>query len=110
MIMNSPTIFGFNPKSNQFMAGGEAGSETVVGTGSLMEMITAAVAKQNDNISAYVAEMADLMQQYLPGMANMQMVTDTGALIGEISSGITKEVKAQIGHEYKNKKIGKGNW
>lgn len=110
MIMNSPTIFGFNPKSNQFMAGGEAGSETVVGTGSLMEMITAAVAKQNDNISAYVAEMADLMQQYLPGMANMQMVTDTGALIGEISSGVTKEVKAQIGHEYKNKKIGKGNW
>ena len=35
MIMNQPTIFGYNAKSNHFLAGGEAGSETVVGTQSL---------------------------------------------------------------------------
>ena len=44
MIMNSPTIFGFNQKTGQFMAGGEAGSETVVGTKSLLNMIKQAVA------------------------------------------------------------------
>ena len=43
MIMNQPTIFGYNAKSNQFLAGGEAGSETVVGTQNLMDMIQEAV-------------------------------------------------------------------
>ena len=42
MILNSPTIFGM--KGNTLLAGGEAGSETVVGTQSLMEMIRDAVA------------------------------------------------------------------
>lgn len=48
MIMNQPTIFGYNAKSNQFLAGGEAGSETVVGTQSLMNMIRQAI-QENDN-------------------------------------------------------------
>lgn len=43
MIINQPTIFGYNAKSNQFLAGGEAGSETVVGTQNLMDMIQEAV-------------------------------------------------------------------
>lgn len=43
MIMNQPTIFGYNAKSNQFLGGGEAGSETVVGTQNLMDMIQEAV-------------------------------------------------------------------
>ena len=42
MILNSPTIFG--QSGNTLLAGGEAGSETVVGTQSLMEMIRNAVA------------------------------------------------------------------
>ena len=43
MILNQPTIFGYNAKSNRFLAGGEAGSETVVGTHNLMDMIQEAV-------------------------------------------------------------------
>ncbi len=39
--MNSPTIFGMS--GNNLLAGGEAGSETVVGTQSLMDMIQKAV-------------------------------------------------------------------
>ena len=42
MILNSPTIFGM--KGNTLLAGGEAGSETVVGTNSLLGMIREAVA------------------------------------------------------------------
>ncbi len=49
MIMDQPTIFGYNAKTNQFLAGGEAGSETVVGTQNLMDMIQAAVASKNGN-------------------------------------------------------------
>ena len=41
MILNGPTIFGMN--GNHLLAGGEAGSETVVGTESLMRMIQNAV-------------------------------------------------------------------
>lgn len=50
MIMNQPTIFGYNAKSNQFLAGGEAGSETVVGTESLMNMIKSAVSSENGEL------------------------------------------------------------
>lgn len=43
MILDSATIFGFNPKTGKFLGGGEAGSETVVGTKSLLSMIKQAV-------------------------------------------------------------------
>ena len=42
MILNSPTIFGMN-SNGQPMGAGEAGSETIVGTNSLMNMIQSAV-------------------------------------------------------------------
>lgn len=50
MIMNQPTIFGYNPKSNRFLAGGEAGSETVVGTKSLRTMVQNAVDEKNSRL------------------------------------------------------------
>ena len=43
MIMNGPTIFGYDAANRNLLAGGEAGSETVVGTESLMAMIRGAV-------------------------------------------------------------------
>lgn len=45
MILNSPTIFGFDAKSNSFLGGGEAGSEVVVGTKNLLTMIRESVSK-----------------------------------------------------------------
>ena len=41
IIMNSPTIFGM--ANGRLLGGGEAGSETIVGTNNLMSMIQAAV-------------------------------------------------------------------
>ena len=51
MILNKPTIFG--AKNGSLLGAGEAGSETVVGTRSLMEMIRRAVAgmKTSPNIN-----------------------------------------------------------
>ena len=69
MILNSPTIFGM--KGNQLLAGGEAGSETVVGTQSLMEMIRDAVASMAGgttinyggvNINLYATENQDIRE------------------------------------------------
>lgn len=47
MIMNSPTAFGIN-SLGQIMAGGEAGSEVVSGTDTLMKLIAQAVSSQNN--------------------------------------------------------------
>ena len=43
MILDAATIFGFNSKTGKFLGGGEAGSETIVGTQSLLKMIKQAV-------------------------------------------------------------------
>ena len=51
MILEKPTSFGVNSKG-QPMGAGEAGSETIVGTNSLMTMIKAAVSESNANANA----------------------------------------------------------
>ena len=50
MIMDKPTIFGYNPATGSLMGGGEAGSEVVSGTSTLMNMIQSAVAAQNESM------------------------------------------------------------
>lgn len=87
IIMDSPTAFGIN-NLGQIMAGGEAGSEVVSGTETLMNMIASAVAAKNEKLEALLQNILAYMMEMMPQMANMQMVTDTGALIGEIAPGI----------------------
>ena len=74
------------------MAGGEKGSEVVSGTDTLMRMIAQAVASQNgvvaDSVNDGFARLLALLIQYFPQFANMQLVTDTGALIGELAPGM----------------------
>lgn len=84
MIMDGPTAFGING-NGQIMAGGEAGSEVVSGTDTLMGMISDAVSSQNVKLEAALTGILNLLSEYMPQMANMQLVTDTGALVGAIS-------------------------
>lgn len=49
MILNNPTIFG--AMGGQLLGGGEAGSETVVGTNSLMKMIQSAVGSASPTVN-----------------------------------------------------------
>lgn len=58
MIMNSPTAFGIN-SLGQIMAGGEAGSEVVSGTDTLMRMIAQAVASQNTEILSVLVKILE---------------------------------------------------
>ena len=44
MIMTKPTIFGYDASTGNLLGGGEAGSELVVGTNTLLSMIKSAVA------------------------------------------------------------------
>lgn len=87
IIMNSPTAFGIN-KLGQVMAGGEAGSEVVSGTDTLMQMISEAVSAKNARLEAILANILAFLMDMMPQMANMQLVTDTGVLIGELAPGM----------------------
>ena len=91
VIMDKPTAFGINP-SGQIMAGGEAGSEVVSGTQTLMNMISAAVADNNDQMYEVMTRLYDLLAEYLPALANMQMVLNTGALVGELAQPMNEEL------------------
>ena len=50
LLMTEPTIFGYNQSTGQLMGGGEAGAEVVSGANTLMNMISGAVASQNDAV------------------------------------------------------------
>lgn len=62
MIMDKPTIFGYNPATGSYMGGGEAGSEVVSGTGTLMGMIGKAVAA---NSAAHGERLVALLEALL---------------------------------------------
>lgn len=87
LIMNEPTVFGINSKG-EAMAGGEVGSETVVGTQSLMSMINTAVANQNDKLLATLN----------------QILAVIIAMKGEISQDII-DALASIGIKYDEREI-----
>ena len=91
MVMTQPTAFGIN-KHGQIMAGGEAGSEVVSGTDTLMKLISAAVASQNARLEETVQKILDFMVQYMPQMANMQLVMDSGVVVGELAPGMDAEL------------------
>lgn len=83
-IFDSPSIIGI----------GEAGPEAVIPlSGSNVRPFARAVADEmrgGDNSVAL--QMLALMQMYFPQMANMQVVTDTGALVGAIAPQMDREL------------------
>lgn len=85
MIMTKPTAFGMNA-NGQVMAGGEKGSEVVSGTDTLMNMISEAVSVQNEKMYLLVEKLFAFLQQYIPELTNMQLVMDSGAVVGELAS------------------------
>lgn len=91
MIMTKPTAFGISP-SGQVMAGGEAGSEVVSGTNTLMNMISTAVAENNNHIYGIMGKIYALLLQYLPGLSRMQICLDTGTLVGELAQPLNDEL------------------
>lgn len=52
--------------------------------------VSAPVNVDNSAVIAMLGQIMSVMEEYLPQVANMQMVTDTGALIGETSVGMSE--------------------
>lgn len=95
MILNSPTIFGYSGKSGKFLGGGEAGSEVVAGSRTLMGMIQGAVAEQNGAMADRLDALVDVITRYLPEIAlnsERQFVFDTGATAGALAPAMDREL------------------
>ena len=95
MIMNQPTIFGYDSASQNFLAGGEAGSETVVGTQNLMDMIQTAVSTENSVLIQFFTKLIALLEDFFPQvLENMgyDLVLDTGVLVAETAPQMDDEL------------------
>lgn len=92
MILNQPTIFGYNPMTGDFMGGGEAGSEAIIGVESLNEMIRRTV---SDILSAKLDSITDLLAQYLPLLLTRkyEMALDYGVVAGELTPYVDEELQ-----------------
>lgn len=91
MILNEPTAFGMSPNGN-LRVGGEAGQEVVAGADTLMNMISNAVAANNATMIERLQAIIEILVEFLPALANMQLVTDTGVLVGELAPAMDEEL------------------
>ena len=93
-IMTNPTVFGMN--GNNAMIGGEAGNEAVlplnantlggIGAGIASTMSFSGMTDRLDTLISLFQEMRENMNP------NMQIVMDSGALVGEIKNDINVEL------------------
>ena len=84
MLLDNPTAFGISPSGN-IRVGGEAGSEIVGGTSTIMGMIADAVSSNNGGIEGKLDRLINLLTNYLPTMSNQQVVLSTGELVGALA-------------------------
>ena len=67
---------------------GEAGSETVVGTENLLNMINSAVKTETGTLSGRMDRIIELLSMFFPQMLDRvgnEVVLDTGVLVGQIA-------------------------
>lgn len=97
MILDEPTIFGMN-SAGQLMGAGEVGSETVVGTGSLLNMINGAVREETSALSYRMDRVINLLSMFFPQILdNMgsDIVADDGAVLAHYGPKINRWLNNQ---------------
>lgn len=91
MILDEPTAFGMSPNGN-IRAGGEAGAELVGGASTVMSMISSAVSNNNASLIDRLQAIIEILIEYLPVLARMQLVLETGVLVGEMAPAMDEEL------------------
>ena len=89
-LFTKPTLFDVNPITGTAKGAGEAGNEMMYSHSKLMEDIRNAsgTADLGDKIDRLI----DLLMKYLPQLANMQVVMDSGTLAGELAPAIDRRL------------------
>lgn len=94
-ILMEPTAFGLNPKTNQILAGGEAGPEAIAPIDKLKGYVSEAVAEQNNIIAAYLKNLVDMLSDYFPQViesAGHDIVTNDGVIVARYAPMIDAEL------------------
>lgn len=93
-LLDDATIFG--ERGGTLLGGGEAGSEMIIGTGLLQGMIDESVkdatVEESNTDGEILKQILTLLRQYIPDIANMQLVTDTGALVGQLAPAMDAQL------------------
>ena len=82
-IFDKPTVYGYNPSAGAYQGVGEAGQEVVSGTATLMDMISSAVAIQNNALVSILAKILD---------AILAMDENMGGNLREALEGLSLDV------------------
>ena len=93
IVMTKPTIWGYDPETGNLKGGGEAGSEVVTGTNTLMRMIQSAVAAQNDAIVYYLNKIIEILAAYFPQLIEalgFEIRLDSGELVGRLAPAMNE--------------------
>lgn len=95
-LFTKPTLFDVNPATGTAKGAGEAGDEVMIGKDTMLNMIRQAVALETGEIVKALYDLFyklfDILGQYFPEFANMKVVLDSGALVGEITPAIDEEL------------------
>lgn len=95
MVMTKPTVFGYNAETGKLKAGGDAGSEVVSGTSTLMGMIQAAVASQNEALVYAIERIIEILASYFPQLIealDLDIVLEDGVLVGRLAPKMNEEL------------------
>jgi hypothetical protein len=102
-ILDAPTVFGYNAKTGELQGGGEAGSELVGGTNTVMGMISAAVASQNSVLVVYLQKIIEILAEYFPQLLealDIDLLLDGDLLVAGTASKMNKALgKINIGKD-----------
>lgn len=91
-VMTKPTAFGINPATGNIMAGGEAGAEAIAPVSILQDYIRRAVSERDERLNDTLNAIEAVLNRYLPQLAQMQLVLDTGATVGALAGGMNTKL------------------
>jgi phage-related protein len=89
-LFTKPTLFDVNPITGTAKGAGEAGNEMMYSHSKLMEDIRNATGTAD--LGEKIDRLIDLLMKYLPQLANMQVVMDSGTLAGELAPVIDRRL------------------
>lgn len=95
-MFTKPTLFDVNPATGTAKGAGEAGDEVMIGKETMLNMISQAVAVQNDAVVQRIQDLFNklfnILEQYFPEFANLKVCLDSGALVGELAPAMDEEI------------------
>lgn len=112
-LFNKATVFG--QYQGDDLVAGEAGAEMLLGVNALKGMLFESVQGGMQSMMGQIYEMMsgtqtggggnavleaqilDVLNRYLPGIADRQLVLDTGALAGAVAPGVNAALGSQVG-------------